>query len=111
MSLASEQVFEASDQTIDLVGDLDKGTKLGEIADLALDHAPHGVGDGQLFPGIALGLTQRMADPALRKIELLVTLDPFMSATSRLAHYVIAPRLCLEVPGLRVPAHDGWARG
>lgn len=37
---------------------------------------------------------------ALERLELLVTLDPKMSSTARLAHYVIAPKLSLEVPGL-----------
>ena len=39
---------------------------------------------------------------AMKKLELLVTLDPKLSATSKLAHYVIAPKLSLEVPGLSV---------
>lgn len=37
---------------------------------------------------------------ALERLDLLVTLDPKMSATARLAHYVIAPKLSLEVPGV-----------
>ncbi len=37
---------------------------------------------------------------AMRELELLVTLDMKLSATSKLADYVIAPKLSLEVPGL-----------
>jgi anaerobic selenocysteine-containing dehydrogenase len=37
---------------------------------------------------------------AMEKLDLLVTLDMKLSATSRLAHYVVAPKLSLEVPGL-----------
>jgi len=36
---------------------------------------------------------------ALRDLELLVTIDPWMSETSQLADYVIAPTHWLEVPG------------
>lgn len=45
---------------------------------------------------------QRKAIAAMKKLELLVCLDPKIGATSKLAHYVIAPKLCLEVPGLSV---------
>ena len=45
---------------------------------------------------------QRKAIAAMKKLELLVTLDLKLSATSKLAHYVIAPKLSLEVPGLSV---------
>ena len=43
---------------------------------------------------------QRRTEAALRKLDLLVTFDPELSATARLAHYVIAPRLTLETPGM-----------
>jgi anaerobic selenocysteine-containing dehydrogenase len=36
-----------------------------------------------------------------------VTLDPFMSATAQLAHYVIAPKLTLETPGMSQPGETG----
>ncbi|MCH2173417.1 molybdopterin-dependent oxidoreductase [Myxococcota bacterium] len=39
---------------------------------------------------------------AMEKLELLVTLDMKMSATSKFADYVIAPKLSLEVPGLSI---------
>ena len=63
-------------------------------------------GEGQVRALICLGGNPMMAWPdqrrtraAMDKLELLVTLDPEMSATSALAHYVIAPRLTLETPG------------
>lgn len=43
---------------------------------------------------------QRMTQRALERLDLLVTFDPELSATSRLAHYVIAPKLTLETPGM-----------
>ena len=43
---------------------------------------------------------QRTTQAALEKLELLVTFDPELSATSRLAHYVVAPKLTLETPGM-----------
>jgi anaerobic selenocysteine-containing dehydrogenase len=47
---------------------------------------------------------QRKTQAALAKLELLVSLDIEMSATAQLAHYVIAPRLTLETPGMTQPA-------
>jgi anaerobic selenocysteine-containing dehydrogenase len=45
---------------------------------------------------------QRKTLRAMQKLDLLVTLDMKMSATSKLADYVIAPKLSLEVPGISV---------
>ncbi len=68
-------------------------------------------GEGQVKALFCLGGNPMMAWPnqaktfdALSKLELLVTLDPEMSATSRMADYVIAPRLTLETPGMTQPA-------
>lgn len=64
-------------------------------------------GEGRVRALICLGGNPMMAFPdqrktaaALEKLELLVTFDPELSATSRLAHYVIAPKLTLETPGM-----------
>ncbi len=46
---------------------------------------------------------QKKTHAALRKLELLVTLDIKLSATAKLAHYVVAPRIGYEVPGLSLP--------
>jgi anaerobic selenocysteine-containing dehydrogenase len=46
-------------------------------------------------PAVALP-DQAKAVAALKSLDLLVTLDPRLSATARLAHYVIAPTLALE---------------
>lgn len=50
---------------------------------------------------------------AMRRLDLLVTIDCEMSATARLAHYVIAPRLSLEQPGITLPVEtlSGYAYG
>jgi anaerobic selenocysteine-containing dehydrogenase len=68
-------------------------------------------GEGQVKALICLGGNPMMAWPnqakthaALEKIELLLTLDIEMSATSRMADYVIAPKLTLETPGMTQPA-------
>jgi len=64
-------------------------------------------GKGQVKALFCVGSNPMMAWPdqrrsfeALKKLELLVTLDIEMSATARLAHYVIAPRLTFETPGM-----------
>lgn len=70
-------------------------------------------GEGQVKALICLGGNPMMAWPdqnrtraAMDKLELLVTLDPEMSATAELADYVIAPRLSLETPGMSQPAES-----
>ena len=64
-------------------------------------------GDGRVRALFVLGGNPMMAFPdqrrtesALRALDLLVTFDPELSATAELAHYVIAPTLSLEVPGM-----------
>ena len=64
-------------------------------------------GEGQVKALFCLGGNPMMAWPdqrrtraALDELELLVTLDPELSATAELADYVIAPRLTLETPGM-----------
>jgi anaerobic selenocysteine-containing dehydrogenase len=46
-------------------------------------------------PVIALP-EQRRTEQAFRALDLLVVIDPFMTATARLAHYVLPPRMMLE---------------
>lgn len=67
-------------------------------------------GEGQVKALICVGGNPAAAWPdeaktraALENLELLVTIDPEMSATAKLAHYVIAPRLSLEQPGVTLP--------
>jgi anaerobic selenocysteine-containing dehydrogenase len=64
-------------------------------------------GDGQVRALINLGGNPVAAWPdqlktiaAMKKLELLVQIDIKMSATAKLAHYVIAPRHSLEMPGI-----------
>ena len=71
-------------------------------------------GDGQVRALICIGGNPITAWPdqiktesALRKLELLVTIDPFMSATAQIADYVIAPKLTLETAGMSQPGETG----
>jgi anaerobic selenocysteine-containing dehydrogenase len=64
-------------------------------------------GEGRIRALVCVGSNPVAAWPdqlktlrAMQALDLLVTLDMKMSATSKLADYVIAPKLSLEVPGL-----------
>jgi anaerobic selenocysteine-containing dehydrogenase len=66
-------------------------------------------GEGQVRGLVCVGSNPMAAWPDQRKtlrameaLDLLVTLDIKLSATARLADYVIAPKLSLEVAGLSV---------
>jgi anaerobic selenocysteine-containing dehydrogenase len=82
-------------------------------------------GDGQIRALISVGGNPVAAWPdqlrvieAFDELELLVQVDPWMSATARRAHYVIAPKLSLEMPAMTslfdmLPAYApgfGWPR-
>jgi anaerobic selenocysteine-containing dehydrogenase len=54
--------------------------------------------------------TQR-TEAALRDLELHVTIDPVMSASAKLAHYVIAPKLSLEVESINWLSEIYWEYG
>ncbi|HEY8121772.1 MAG TPA: molybdopterin dinucleotide binding domain-containing protein [Myxococcota bacterium] len=67
-------------------------------------------GPGQVKALFVLGGNPMLAWPdqkkthaAMKKLELLVTLDIKLSATAKLAHYVVAPKIGYEVPGLSLP--------
>ncbi len=67
-------------------------------------------GEGRVRALICVGGNPLLAWPdqqrtveAMRKLDLLVTLDVEMSATAKLSHYVIATRLSLEQPGCTLP--------
>jgi anaerobic selenocysteine-containing dehydrogenase len=75
-------------------------------------------GEGQVRALICVGGNPMAAWPdqlkthaAMQDLELLVTIDPKMSATARLADYVIAPKICLEVPGLSLLNEALWFYG
>lgn len=62
-------------------------------------------GEGQVKALIVIGGNPMLAFPdqhkthkAMQTLDLLVCVDPLLSATARLGHYVIAPPLSLEVP-------------
>lgn len=64
-------------------------------------------GDGQVRALVCIGGNpmaawpdQRKTEQALASLKLLVTLDTEMSGTSRMADYVIAPRMQMETPAM-----------
>jgi anaerobic selenocysteine-containing dehydrogenase len=64
-------------------------------------------GDGKVRALLCAGGNPMTAWPdqlqtidALRSLDLLVQIDPWMSATARLAHFVIAPPMFYEKPGI-----------
>ncbi|MEM7409366.1 MAG: molybdopterin-dependent oxidoreductase [Myxococcota bacterium] len=66
-------------------------------------------GEGQIRALVCVGSNpiaawpdQRRTREAMESLDLLVSVDMKMSATAKLADYVIAPKLSLEVPGLSV---------
>ncbi len=48
---------------------------------------------------------------AMQALELNVTIDPRWSATAKLADYVLAPKLSLEVDGITMPNETIWGYG
>ena len=71
-------------------------------------------GEGQVRALLVIGGNPLMAWPdqqktlrALRELELLVCVDPYFSATARLAHYVMAPKMTLERADVTLMA-DPW---
>lgn len=84
------------------LGDTLVGPSTAAIADEILLE-----GDSQIRALISCGGNPLTAWPdqlkvrqAMESLELLVQFDPWMSATAKVAHYVIAPTLSLEVPGM-----------
>ncbi|MFK7895471.1 MAG: molybdopterin-dependent oxidoreductase [Myxococcota bacterium] len=80
------------------------GLPTGALADEILY-----TGEGRIRALICIGSNPVAAWPdqlktirAMENLDLLVTLDMKMSATSKFADYVIAPKLSLEVPGVSV---------
>jgi len=64
-------------------------------------------GEGQVRALLVIGGNPMVAFPdqektlaAMQALELLVCVDPHLSATARLAHYVVAPTLPLETAGV-----------
>lgn len=52
-------------------------------------------------PAIAVPDQRKMVD-ALRRLDLLVSIEPVMSATARLSHYILPPKLQFERPDLPI---------
>jgi len=81
------------------------GPVAGELPTPALADEIRTPGEGQVRALIVMGGNPvlsfpdaRAAEEALASLDLLVVVDPVMSATAELAHYVIAPTLSLERP-------------
>ncbi len=91
------------------------GTVAGEMPTAALPDEILMPGDGQVRALIVFGGNPAMVFPdqlktirALRDLELLVVVDPSPRSTAQLAHYVIAPALCLERPDLTMLMDAGF---
>ena len=74
-------------------------------------------GKGQIKALITVGGNPMLAWPdqqktfdAMKALELHVVIDPKRTPTARLAHYVIAPKLPLEVPGVTLPLEELGSR-
>ena len=81
------------------------GTLYGQMMSATLADEILLEGEGQIRALICAGANpagalpdQKKAVRALRSLELLVTAEPQMNHTARLAHYVFAPKLALERP-------------
>jgi anaerobic selenocysteine-containing dehydrogenase len=86
------------------LGNSAAGLPTGALADEILHE-----GEGRIRVLICVGSNPIAAWPdqlktvrAMENLDLLVTLDMKMSATSKFADYVVAPKLSLEVPGISV---------
>ncbi|MFT3851320.1 MAG: molybdopterin-dependent oxidoreductase [Ilumatobacteraceae bacterium] len=77
------------------------GMPTAALVDEILEPGPHRVRALISLGGNPVGAwpDQARVVDAMNSLELLVQFDPWMSSTSRLAHYVIAPRMSYEVPG------------
>jgi anaerobic selenocysteine-containing dehydrogenase len=74
-------------------------------------------GEGQIRALLSCGGNPVAAFPdvdkttgALRSLDLLVQIDPWMSHTAQVADYVIAPTMCLEVPSVAMMGDFAAAR-
>ena len=90
------------------------GQVLGEMPTAALADEILSPGDGQVRALLCIGGNPVVAWPnqekvvrAMRELELLVCVDARLSATSKLAHYVLAPKLTLERADVPILC-DNW---
>jgi anaerobic selenocysteine-containing dehydrogenase len=86
------------------------GTLFGEMMTGILADEILTPGKGQIKAMIVDGANpvnafpdQRKTVKALKELELLVMIEPFMNATARLSHYIIPPKLQYERDDLPVP--------
>jgi len=84
-----------------------RGMLMGEKLTATLPDEILTPGDGQIRALFVLGGNpasalpdQRKAVRALESLELLVAIEPFMSTTAQLAHYILPPKLQYERPDL-----------
>ncbi|MCP5180560.1 MAG: molybdopterin-dependent oxidoreductase [Pseudomonadales bacterium] len=75
-------------------------------------------GEGQVKALFSVGGNPLAAWPdqlktweALKHLELSVSLDIKLSATAKMSHYVLPPKLGLEVPGITMPNEGVWFYG
>jgi anaerobic selenocysteine-containing dehydrogenase len=91
----------------------DSGVILGQMMSGILCDEILKPGDGQIRALFVVGGNPAIAFPdqqntvaALRALDLLVTIDPMMTATAKLSHYVLPPKLQYERPDMPLPHLD-----
>ncbi len=106
-----ERGYKARTRQLGLITTPDTG---GELPSCILADEILTPGDGQIRALLVCGGNPATAIPdqrkvvrAFRSLDLLVAVDPFMTATSRLAHYVLPPKLMYERSDMPAPFGRG----
>ena len=107
----------ARSRIIDGLGELTAMGMMGPVREMPTNLLSDEIltpGEGQVRALIVVGGNPLMAFPnqektfaALKDLDLLVCIDPYMSGTTQLAHYVFAPKLTLERDDVTLLA-DPW---
>lgn len=99
------------------LGELTTVSMMGQVREMPTNLLADEIllpGEGQVRALLVIGGNPLLAWPdqqktlrALRALDLLVCVDPYLSATAQLAHYVMAPKMTLERDDVTLMA-DPW---